>query len=83
MARPGYDLRLARSIPHLAMSNGDLHRTDESCSTGSLYAILTSFSLFGRTPGIEVDFSKVFHRFGPKALETPSKSLCQFFVPDQ
>ena len=43
----------------------------------------TGFSLFSRTSGIEVDFSKVLHRFGPKALETLSKSLCQFFVPDQ
>ena len=49
----------------------------------ALYAISTGCSLFSRTPGIEVDLSKVFHRFGPKALETLSKPLCQFFVANQ
>jgi hypothetical protein len=54
----------------------------QSSSTGALYAISTGFFLFSCTPGVEVDFSKVFHRFGPKALETLSKALCQFFVAD-
>jgi hypothetical protein len=39
--------------------------------------------LFTRTPGVELDFLKVFHRFGPKALKTVGKSLRQFFVEDQ